>query len=120
MSQDFVAMANLFIATVHTGPNVSKASSDEANGPEPIICIAHNACVMLTANLWTEVGLVNGTIQAIWYQNNKAPPDLPTSVMVTFDTYSGPTLPDGTVPIIPIRTEDGKVLVSSAHVYTFH
>jgi ATP-dependent DNA helicase PIF1 len=61
---------------------------------------------MLTSNLWTDVGLVNGamgTIKAICYPNGKAPPDLPTSVTVTFDTYSGPTLHDGTVPITPIR-----------------
>ena len=61
---------------------------------------------MLTANLWTEAGLVNGamgTIKAICYQNGKAPPDLPISVTVKFDTYTGPTLVDGTVPITPIR-----------------
>ena len=64
------------------------------------------ARVMLTSNLWTEVGLVNGamgTIQAICHQNGKAPPDLPTLVTVTFDAYSGPTLHDGTVPITPIH-----------------
>jgi ATP-dependent DNA helicase PIF1 len=30
-------------------------------------------------------------------------PSLPTAVMVKFDSYSGPTLPDGTIPIVPIR-----------------
>ena len=94
------------IKAVHTGPNASKASPDDAAGLEAIICIAQEARVMLTSNLWTEVGLVNGamgTIKAICYQNGKAPPDLPTSVTVIFDTYSGPTLHDGTVPITPIR-----------------
>ena len=94
------------IKAVHTGPNASKASPDEASGLEAIICLAHEARVMLTANLWTEVGLVNGamgTIKAICYQNGKAPPDLPTSVTVTFDAYTGPMLQDGTVPIAPIR-----------------
>jgi len=28
---------------------------------------------------------------------------LPTAVMVHFDSYSGPTFPDGPVPIIPLR-----------------
>ena len=101
------------IKAVHTGPNSSKASPDEASGLEAIICIAHDARIMLSANLWTEAGLVNGamgTIKAICYQNGKAPPDLPTAVTVKFDTYSGPTLEDGTVPITPIRrtwTADG-------------
>ena len=31
------------------------------------------------------------------------PPSLPTAVMVRFDSYSSPTLPDGSAPIVPIR-----------------
>ena len=97
------------IATVkalHTGANASKASPDDAAGLEPMICTAHGARVMLTANLWTEVGLANGamgTVIAICYKSGQAPPQLPVSVMVQFDCYRGPTLPDGTVPIAPIR-----------------
>ena len=52
------------------------------------------------------MGLVNGamgTVQAICYKSGETPPDLPVAVMMHFDTYSGPTLPDGTVPITPIR-----------------
>ena len=41
------------IKAVHTGPNASKASPDEAAGLEAIVCLAHEARVMLTANLWT-------------------------------------------------------------------
>lgn len=61
---------------------------------------------MLSSNLWVEMGLVNGamgTIQAICYHEGSAPPDLPVAVTVLFDTYSGHTLADGTVPIAPIR-----------------
>ena len=71
---------------------------------EPVVFIAHGARVMLSANLWVEVGLVNGalgTVEAICYDDNQQPPDL--AVMVKFDTYAGPTLPDGTVPIAPLR-----------------
>lgn len=39
---------------------------------------------------------------SICYQSG-GPPDLPLAVMVKFDNYQGPTLPDGTVPIVPIR-----------------
>ena len=59
---------------------------------------------MLTSNLWVDVGLVNGamgTIQAICYRTG-GPPDLPIAVMVRFDSYSGPTFPDSTVPITPL------------------
>ena len=61
---------------------------------------------MLSANLWVEVGLVNGplgTVEAICYEGDQRPPDLSIAVTVKFDSYSGPTLPDGTVPITPLR-----------------
>ncbi len=101
-----IAQAIATIKAVHTGPNASKASPDDAAGLEPVICIAHGARVMLTANLWVDVGLVNGamgTVVAICYKSGQCPPHLPVAVMVRFDSYSGPTLPDGTVPITPIR-----------------
>ena len=65
------------------------------------MCIAKSARVMLTSNLWIEVGIVNGamgTIESICYRRG-GPLDLPLAVMVKFDHYSGP----GTVPITPLR-----------------
>ena len=94
------------IKAVHSGSGASKASTDDAGGLESVVCIAHGARVMLTANLWVNVGLVNGaigTVAAICYLDGQCPPDLPVAVMVHFDSYTGPTLPDGTVPIIPLR-----------------
>ena len=94
------------INAVHTGPNASKASPDDAAGLKPVTSLAHGARIMLTANLWVEAGLVNGamgTVVAICYKTSQSSPHLPVSVMVRFDYYSGPTLPDGTVPICPIR-----------------
>ena len=94
------------LRAVHTGPGASKATSDDAGGLEPVISIAHGARVMLSANLWVEVGLVNGalgTVEAICYEGDQQPPNLPIAVTVKFDSYSGPTLPDGTVPITPLR-----------------
>ena len=93
------------IKAVHTGPNAAKAPADDAGGLEAVICLAKSARVMLTSNLWVDVGLVNGamgTVQAICYRTC-GPPDLPIAVMVRFDSYSGPTFPDGTVPITPLR-----------------
>ena len=101
-----VAEHNVAKRAVHTGPGASKATSDDAGGLEPVICIAHGARVMLSANLWVEVGLVNGalgTVEAICYEGDQRPPNIPIAVTVKFDSYSGPTLPDGTVPITPLR-----------------
>ena len=96
------------IATIHglhTGPNASKASPDDCGGLEPVIHLCTDARIMLTNNLWIEAGLVNGamgTVKAIAYLRG-SPPDLPTAVMVKFDHYSGPTLHDGTIPIVPLK-----------------
>ena len=94
------------IKAVHTGANASKASADDAGGLYPVVCLAEGARVMLSSNLWVEMGLVNGSmgsIQAICYNEGAAPPDLPVAVTVLFDSYTGPTLSDGSVPIAPIR-----------------
>ena len=94
------------IKAIHSRLNASKASSEDAGGLESIICLASEARVMLTANLWVEMGLVNGamgTVMAICYRNGESPPALPIAVTVRFDSYRGPTLPDGTVPITPLR-----------------
>ena len=96
------------IKAVHSGPGASKVSTDDAGGLEPIVCLAQGARVMLTANLWVQAGLVNGamgTVVAICYDEGggSPPSNLPVAVTVRFDSYSGPTLPDGTVPIIPLR-----------------
>ena len=58
---------------------------------------------MLTSNLWTDTGLENGamgTVQAICYQSGGSP-SLPVAVMVRIDKYWGPTLHEGSVPIVP-------------------
>ena len=42
------------IKAVHAGPNASKASS---GGLESTICLAHNAHIMITSNLWVDMQL---------------------------------------------------------------
>jgi ATP-dependent DNA helicase PIF1 len=93
------------IKAVHSGPNASKVSPDDAGGLDPVVCLCKGARVMLSSNLWVDMGLVNGamgTVQAICYRDGEAPPNLPVAVTVLFDRYHGPTLHDGTVPIVPI------------------
>lgn len=68
--------------------------------------MTHGARVMLIANLWVDVGLVNGamgTVVAICYRIDQAPPNLQIAITVHFDSCTSPTLSDGTVPITPMR-----------------
>ena len=77
----------------------------QVDGTQLIVHIVQGARVMLTSNLWVDAGLVNmamGTVQIIYYQSGGRP-DLPTIVMVRFDSYYGHTMHDGSVPIVPIR-----------------
>ena len=69
------------IKAVHSGPGASKSSADDAGGLEPLVCLAHGARVMLTANLWVQAGPVNGamcTVVAICYnESDGSPPSFP-------------------------------------------
>ena len=63
---------------------------------------------MLTANLWTEAGLVNGsmgTVKDILFEDD-GPPALLTAVFIKFDKYNGPTITSAegeeVVLIVPI------------------
>ena len=73
------------IKAVHSGPNAAKALTDDAGGLEPILCLACEAHVMLTANFWVDMGLINGamgTVVAICYRNGQEPLHLPIAVTV--------------------------------------
>lgn len=103
------------IEAIHSGPGASRIPASDAGGLEPVIYLACKARVMLTANLWVQVGLVNGalgTVVAICYDGaDQSPPNLPVAVTVKFDSYTGPTLADGSVPIVPLR----RTWLSSTH-----
>ena len=79
----------------HSSDFAKNATSDEMSGLEPCIFLAKGARVMLTVNLWTDVGLCNGatgTLIDFIYPNNSEPPDLPEAVIVRFDKYRGPSI----------------------------
>ena len=75
------------------------------SGLEPVIFLAKGAEVVLTMNLWTDVGLCNwaaGTIVDFIYADNKQPPDLPIAIIVKFNDYGGPSISDSITGCVPI------------------
>ena len=79
------------IDAIHNNPSAASAKSDDAGGLYPVVFLAVGAQVMLTANLWQEVGLCNGaagTVYQILYQDGHKPPHLPVAVLVDFHNYT--------------------------------
>ena len=101
----------------HNNSKAKHLSADDMGGLEPTIYLAKNARVMLTRNLWTEVGLCNGamgTVVDVIYAEGCTPPVLPIAIIVQFDKkdYSGPSFCDNIpncVPLYPV-TNSSDVL----------
>lgn len=99
------------INAIHSGVNAAAATPDDAGGLYPTVLIAEGAKVMLTANIWQQVGLCNGAsgiVYKLMYQEGHSPPNLPIAVLVKFQHYTGPPfLPNHPkcVPIVPITFE---------------
>ncbi|XP_059075180.1 uncharacterized protein LOC131875163 [Cryptomeria japonica] len=69
------------------------------------ILLSRDQQVMLIANLWIEVGLVNGSlgqIKMIVYDAGSKPPDLPKYVVVLFQHYTGPPWDAANLKYVPI------------------
>lgn len=78
-----------------TSRNTARISPDNAGGLIPELLLGTGARVMLTRNLSTKHGLINGsfgTIKAILYEENVNPPNLPKAVIVEFDDFNGQPL----------------------------
>lgn len=93
------------IQAQHSSALAKTIKADEMCGLVPTLYLARNASVMLTLNLWPEVGLCNGAtgkIIDIIYAANDFPPSLPISVIVQFDNYKDPSFVDTLPNIVPI------------------
>ncbi|XP_065061670.1 LOW QUALITY PROTEIN: uncharacterized protein LOC135688681 [Rhopilema esculentum] len=90
----------------HNNVSASKQPADDMGGLQPTLLLSKGAMVMLTRNLWTEVGLCNGAIGVVYdiiYQTEQGPPNLPISVLVQFhDNYIGPSFSSTVSNLVPI------------------
>ena len=105
------------ISALHSGRNAKNATSDDAGGLDVVIFLADGAAVILTSNLWQEVGLCNGAtgvVEDLLFHPDRPPPCQPIAALVHFTNYTGPaflTTNPKTVPIPPHLFEwesDGK------------
>jgi ATP-dependent DNA helicase PIF1 len=83
------------IKSVDTGVGVQKVTPNQCDTVQNLtLCIG--AKVMLTQNIWVELGLVNGTTgtveDVVWKEHADVKKDQPQALLIAVDGYSGPAL----------------------------
>ena len=94
-------MPIVYLKAIDNNKNGANCHFDQ--GLSKVLQICENCLVMLRVNLWTEIGLVNGTmgiVRRIVFKENEYPPDYePEIILVEFLNYNGPKTKEGCVPI---------------------
>ena len=91
----------------HNNTTAAKLQADDIGSLQPTLLLTKGARVMLTRNLWTDVGLCNGTMGTvidIIYSEGSGPPALPIAAIVQFDdSYIGPSIFEHISNCVPIK-----------------
>jgi hypothetical protein len=98
----------------NTGPRAHEVEAADAGNLHQKVPLVVGARVMLTENVWVDVGLVNGAIGTVhdiaWKTGADPKEESPFVVLVKFDRYTGPACFDrpelaGIVPIFRSRRD---------------
>jgi hypothetical protein len=100
------------LTAVNRGQGAEKASEDDAENLSNTIYLCIGARVMLSSNLWTEIGLVNGSMGTVvdltWELGQDPNTSLPFAILIAFDNYSGPVYPGCDASIVPVFARQSR------------